>query len=188
MIYDNFGGIRDFLKQNLVLQFCRNWNKDVSILTETDINHDQIHHIINNWLDAIFFCPGNIHTKGLLVVLHLGLEGVTKVDTDPKGRFIPFKATPSNDRVLSVYGPWWHSTREQLSKGLFFAGLKNYMENKNEGNENKTIFGDLIVLGINWREMIEIKHYRCRFNYALSKIIVGNGLYDLWKTENPNSS
>ena len=103
MIYENFGGIRDPLKQNLALQFCKNRNKDVSILTEAQINLDQIHYIRNNWLGAIFFSPGDSHTIGLLVLFHLGLEGVTQVDTDPKGRFLSFKFTPSNDRVLCVY-------------------------------------------------------------------------------------
>ena len=103
MIYDNLGGIRDPLKQNLALQFCRNRNKDVSILTETHIIFDQIHHIRNSWLGAIFFSPGDSHTKELLVLLHLSLEGVTEVDTDPKGRFASFKVIPSNDRVLCVY-------------------------------------------------------------------------------------
>ena len=54
-------------------------------------------------MDPIFFSPGDSRTKGLLVLLHLGLEGVTEVDTDPKGRFVSFKVTPSNDRVLCVY-------------------------------------------------------------------------------------
>ena len=94
MIYVNFGGIRDPLKQNLALQFCRNRNKDVSILTETHVNLDQIYHIRNNWLGAIFFSPGDSHTKGLLVLLHLGLEGVTEVDTDPKGRFMSLRLLP----------------------------------------------------------------------------------------------
>ena len=35
-------------------------------------------------------------------LLHLGLEGITEVDTNPKGRFVSFKVTPSNDRVLLV--------------------------------------------------------------------------------------
>ena len=30
--------------------------------------------------------------------------------------------------------------------------------------------------------------YRCRSNHALSKIIVDNGLEDLWRRENPDSS
>ena len=30
--------------------------------------------------------------------------------------------------------------------------------------------------------------YRCRFNYTLSKLIVDNGLDDLWRRENPDSS
>ena len=103
MIYENFGSIRDPLKQNLALKLCRNRNKYVSILTETHINLDQIHHIRNNWMGVIFFSPGDSYTKGLLVLLYLCLEGVTEVDTDPKGRFVSFKVTPSNDRVLCVY-------------------------------------------------------------------------------------
>ena len=103
MIYENFGGIRDPLKQNLTLQSCRKRNKDVSILSQTHINLDQIHHIRNNWLGAIFFSPGDSHTKGLVVLPPLRLEGVTEVDTDPKRRFVSFKVTPSNDAVLCVY-------------------------------------------------------------------------------------
>ena len=40
------------------------------------------------------FSPGDSHTKGLLVLLHPGLEGITEVDTDLKGRFVSFKVTP----------------------------------------------------------------------------------------------
>ena len=135
-------GHRDLLKQNLALPFSRIRNKDVSFLTELQINLDQIHHIRNKWFGAIFCCPGDSHKKGLFVLLHLGLEGVTKVDTEPKEKFVFFKVTSSNDRVLSVCTPSSHSTREQLAKGRFFEGLQNYMKSKNEGNENKIIRGD----------------------------------------------
>ena len=70
-------------------------------------------------------------------------------------RFVSFKVTPSNDRVLCIYAPSGHSTREQLARGHFFEGLQNYMENKNEGNENKTILGD--------------------FNFTMNKIKRGGG-------------
>ena len=39
----------------------------------------------------------------MLVLLHLGLEALTEVDTDPKGRYVSFEVTPSNDRILCVY-------------------------------------------------------------------------------------
>ena len=103
MIYDNFGGNRDPLKQNLALQFCRIGNKDASILTETHINLDKIHHIRNNWFDAIFLSSEDIHAKKLLVLLHLHLEGVIEIDTDTEGRFVSFRVTPFNDKVLCVY-------------------------------------------------------------------------------------
>ena len=38
----------------------------------------------------------------MLFVLHLGLEGITEVDTDPEGRFVSFKVTTSNESSLSV--------------------------------------------------------------------------------------
>ena len=72
-------------------------NKDISILTETQITHDQIHqqiHIRNNWLEPIFFSLLEIIPKELLVLLHPGLEGITEVDTDPKGGLVSFKVTP----------------------------------------------------------------------------------------------
>ena len=64
----------------------------------------------------IFFSPGDSHTKGLLVLLHLGLEGITEVDSDTKGRFESFKVTPSNDKVICVYAPSGY-------RGRFFEGL-----------------------------------------------------------------
>ena len=100
MIYANVCSIRDPLKQDLALEFYRKQNKYISILTETHIKHDQILHIRSNWLGPIFLSPGSSHTKGFIAELHPGLEGVTEVDIDPKGRFVSFKVTLSNNRVL----------------------------------------------------------------------------------------
>ena len=36
-----------------------------------------------------------------------------------------------------------YTTRKQLVRGRFFEGLQNYMQNKNEENENKIIIEDL---------------------------------------------
>ena len=71
-----------------------------------------------------------LDTTVLLVLLHPGLESITEVDTDPKERFVSFKVTPSNDRVLLVHAPTWHSTKEQLAGGRFFEGQQNYMKKK----------------------------------------------------------
>ena len=122
----------------------------------------------------------------MLVLLHLG----PKVDTYSKGRFVSFKCTPSNDRVLCVYVPSGYSTREQLDRGRFFEGLQNYMENKNKGNENKIILEDFNCTMDKMGRDGEIKTQRlywCCSRYALSKLIVDNGLEDLWRRENPDS-
>ena len=65
------------------------------------------------------------------------------------------------------------------------------MGNKNEGNESKIILGDfnnctmdkMYRDGGNKTKRI----YRCRFNCALSKPTVDNGLKDLWRRENEDS-
>ena len=38
----------------------------------------------------------------MLFLFHLSLEGVTEVDTDPKGRFVSFRITTSNESSLFV--------------------------------------------------------------------------------------
>ena len=127
------------------LHFCAviGWVPSFSlpeIVTRKDcsahINLDQIHHRRNNWLGPIFFLL-EIVTQKQFVLLCLGLEGVTVVEIDPKGRFVYFKVTLSNDRVFCVYAPWGDSTREQLARGCFLERLQNYMKNKDKGNENK---------------------------------------------------
>ena len=106
-----------------------------SILIETHINHDHIRHTRNNWLGPIFFSPGDTYTKGMLFLLHLGLEGVTEVDNDPKERFGSFKVSTSNES--SVCAPSGHSTREQLARGWFLKDYKNICEIKMRAMKTK---------------------------------------------------
>ena len=176
-MYTNVGCIRDFLKQDLALEFCRNQNKHISILTEIYINHDQIHYIRNNWLDSFIFSPGDNHTEELSVMLHPGLKGVTEVDTDPKRRFAFFRLT-----------------RKLRARGHFFEELKSYMENANKENKNKIILGDFDCImdktdsyGGNKTQRI----HTCCFNFTLSKLIIldnGSRIYEEWKTQIPLSS
>ena len=82
----------------MALEFCRKKNKDISILNETHISHDQIHHQIhirNNWLGPIFSSAGESHTKGLLILLHPALKCITEVDTDLKGGLCPLRLLQS---------------------------------------------------------------------------------------------
>ena len=91
---------------------------------------------------------------------------------------------------FSVCAPSVYSTREQLARGCFFEGLLNYMQNKNEGNESKIILGDLnCTMGKLDRdgEKNTQRLYRCYSNYGLSKLIVDNGLEDIWRRKNPDS-
>ena len=63
------------------------------------------------------------------------------------------------------------------------------MENKNEGKENKIILGEFnCTMDKMERDSRNKTLYSCRFNYALSNLIMDNGLEDLWRRENPESS
>ena len=88
-------------------------------------------------------------------------------------------------RVLCLF-PSGYSTREQLARGGFFEGLQNYMQNKNEGNENKIMLGDLnctIDKIDRDGEKKTQRLFRCCSNYALSELNMDNGLEDLWRRE-----
>ena len=71
------------------------------------------------------------------------------------------------------------------------------MQNKNEGNQNKIMLEDLNCtdcMDLNCMDKIDSdgenktqRLYRCCCSYALSKLIVDNGLEDLWRRENPDS-
>ena len=88
---------------------------------------------------------------------------------------------------FSVFIPHlWHNTMEQLAREDFVKGLQKYMENKSERNENKI---NCLMSKIDRDDRNTTQRlYRCGFNYTLSKLIVNNGLGNLWKRENPDSS
>ena len=63
------------------------------------------------------------------------------------------------------------------------------MKNKNKGNENKKILGDFNCTIDKMHRDGENKTqrlYRCCSNYSLSKLIMDNGLENLWRRENPD--
>ena len=64
------------------------------------------------------------------------------------------------------------------------------MENKNKGNENKIILEDFNCIMDKMDRDCENKTQRlywCCSSYALSNLILDNGLEDLWRRENPDS-
>ena len=156
-------------------------HKDINILTETYSNHDQIHHQIHirsNWLGPIFFSPVDSHTKGSLVLLHPAPEGITEVDTDPKGRFVSFKVislplmtecyvlmpfqrvAPGNSWLggisLKEYKIIWKIKMKEMKKKKILGDFICSMDTMDRYGGNKTL-----------------RLYRCCFCYALN---VDNGL------------
>ena len=89
MIYDHIGGIKYTLKQDMELEFCGNQNSVISILIETHINHDQIHHIRNDWLGSSFFSPGDIYTEECLSCFIWVLTVTRRLTLIQKGGLCP---------------------------------------------------------------------------------------------------
>ena len=160
-------------------------------MAETHIDNEQIHQIKNNWLGPVLISPGDTFSKGILILLHPGFPDVTEVDSDPNGRFISLKVASSDDRVLCVYAPSGHNNRDQLIRRRFFEEFLNYIDNKFKGNENKIIMEDfnctLSQMDRDERNKTQ-KRYRCHSNFALSKLIMENGLENLWRRGNPDVS
>ena len=71
----------------------------------------------------------------MLFLLHLGLEGVTEVDTDPKERFVSLKVTSSNEGSLLV--PFQSIAPESSWLGSAFLKYYKKICKIKEGNENK---------------------------------------------------
>ena len=63
------------------------------------------------------------------------------------------------------------------------------MKNNNEGKEHKIILGGFYcTMDKMDRDGRNKTLYSCRFNYALSNLIMDNGLEDIWRRENSESS
>ena len=116
--------------------------------------------------------------------VHLGLEGWHLSKREVCVLYVYY----FNDRVLCVYAPSGYNTRQQLDRGRFFDGL--HIENKNKGNENKIILEDFncTMDKIDRDSENKTQILWCSSSYALSKLILDNGLGDLWRRKNPDSS
>ena len=123
MRYANVGDFNDPLKQNLALGFCRNQNKDFSILTETHINLDQIHHIRNNWLGPILFSPEIVTLKKCFSCFIWVLKLSLRLTLIQNGGLCPLRLLPLM-KEFSVYLPFHGITPDNRCLGGI--SLKDY--------------------------------------------------------------
>ena len=111
------GSIRDPLKQDLAREFCRKKSKkDIIILTETHINHD-------NWLGFIFFSPGVVTQNDCLSCFIWVLKVSLRLTLIQKGGLCPLRGLPLTTE-FSVFNPL-QGTRELLARERFFVGVQN---------------------------------------------------------------
>ena len=180
------GGIRYPLKLDLALAFCRKENKSINILTETHINHDQIHRIRNNWLGRISFFLGDNPRKGCFSCFIQALKVSLRLTLIQKGslcylRLLPLMTEFSFFMPLQGIAP--------ISSSLGDVSLKEY----------KSIWKiktrEIILGGFNcamdkmgrYGRSKTQRLYRYCSNYALLELTVDNGFEGLWRRENPDS-
>ena len=99
--------------------------KDISILTETHINHDQIYHIRSNWLGFIFFSPGVVTQKEYISYFIRVLRVSLRSTLIQKRGLCPLRGLPQMTE-FSLFIPF-QRTREHLVREPFFEGLQDYM-------------------------------------------------------------
>ena len=140
-------------------------------------------------LHPIFFSHEDSYTKGLLDLLYVGLESVPKIEINLKRKFLSFTVTPSNGKVLWARALLGHNTKEELARGHFFEGLQNYLEKKNERNENKIILRDFICTmdKMDW-DSGNTNHVIPIMSCKNSSWIMGSRIYGEERTEIPLSS
>ena len=83
---------------------------------------------------------------------------MTEVDTDPKGRFVLFRVTRYNNKVLWVSATSGHNTREQLVRGRSFDRLQNYMKKNVREMKTKLYLKTLKLKWIKLTEIVETKY------------------------------
>ena len=181
MIYDHVDAIRDPLKQDLALEFCKKQNKVTSILTQTHIKHDRIRHIKNNWLSPNFFSPGEFTQKECFFYFICVLKVSLRLILIQREGLFPLRLIPLTIES-SVHLPSGYSTRAQLARG----------ENKNVGNGNEITLGDLL-LWIKLTGIVKIKHKNFICGIPVmpcqnSSWIMGLGIYGEWRAQIPLSS
>ena len=159
MIYDDVGAIRDLFKQNLALEIRKNQNKVISILTETYINHDQIHHIKNKWLGPIFSLLEIVTQKDCLSRFIWVLKVSPRLTLIQEGGLHPLRLLLLMTE-FSVFMPFKGIAPAgeggQLARRRFFEGIQNYMEKKLKEKKKKYL-ETLVVLWLKWTGMVKIK-------------------------------
>ena len=90
----NLSFILKFINPSFLTLILPKPNKVISILTETHINHDQIHHTRNNWLGPIFFSPGDSNTKKKLFYFIWVLKVTLSLTLIQKGGLFPLRLLP----------------------------------------------------------------------------------------------
>ena len=185
MMYSKIGRIKNHWRQNLALEFCRNQNKDINILTESHMNDNQIHYIRSNWLDPIFFSPGKPQKNFSC------FSRVTLITLIQKGGLCPLRLLSLKTEFcafmpLQSIAPgisWLRDVSLNDYKIIWKIKIRKMKKKKKILSDFNCIMDKMDRKGRNKTENI----YRCSFNYALSKVIVDNGprilwVYPLWQS------
>ena len=178
MIYVHGSGIRDPLNQFIALELCTKQNKDISMLIENHIYHDQIHQIGNNWLGLIFSFREIFTQKDCFFCFIQVLKVSLRLTPIQKGDLCPARLLPVTAE-FSVFIPLQGIAADNCWLEGFLEGYKSIWEiNVREMKTN--IINKIGKDG--WNKLQRL--YRCCSSYILSKLFADHELDNLWRREN----
>ena len=179
------GGIRENNRWDLVINYCKTFDTNFSILQETQANFSHLHDIRELWDEEVIISPGKTQTCGFLVLAKRTAPPIEKTITDPAGRYVFFKIKNATDAVLALYPPFGTMKERRIDRQIFIRKIKKLLYKKFTRKNNLILLGDFnVTLGSKDRSTGN-KSF-CESQEEPLSLIMEFDLEDLWRRQNPN--
>ena len=128
MISVNSGGIREYNRRDLVINYCKTLDTDFSILQKTLVNFFlHLHDIRELWDVEVIIAPVKTQTYGVLALAKRTATSIEQIITDPGGRYVYFKIKNTTDRVLAIYAPSGTMKERRVDRQIFIRKIKKLL-------------------------------------------------------------
>ena len=187
MISVNTGRIREKNRQDLVINYCKTFDTDFSILQETHVNFSHLHAIRELWDEQVIFSPERAQTCSVLVPAKRGAPPKEQIITDPAGRCVLFKIKNTAEAVLALYAPSGATKERRIDRQMFIRKIKKLFYKKVTQKNNLILLGDYNATLENKDRSTGDKSF-CESQKELISLIMEFDLEDLSRCQNPNGS
>ena len=117
MISVNSGGIREYNRRDLVINYCKTLDTDFSILQKALVNFFlHLHDIRELW-----------NSYGVLALAKRTATSIEQIITDPGRRYVYFKIKNTTDPVLAIYAPSGTMKERRVDRQIFIRKIKKLL-------------------------------------------------------------